>query len=89
MLFHFITHVIVNSEAISCEGTVAFATAQISQHICRATGSACRGDRENAAVYSKEKFYQLIKSTGTECSVTRHITPHLDEVVSHGEAANC
>lgn len=32
---------------------------------------------------------QLIKSSGTACSVTRHITLHLNEVVSHGEAASC
>lgn len=75
-LFHFITCVIVNSEAVSCERTVAFATAQISQHICRGAVSACRGEGENAAVYSKEKFHltNQVHRDSMQCHKTYHST---------------
>lgn len=76
MLFHFITYVIVNSEAVSCERTVAFATAQISQHICRGAVSACRGEGGNAAVYSKEKFHltNQVHRDSMQCHKTYHST---------------
>lgn len=76
MLFHFITYVIVDSEAVSCERTVAFARAQISQHICCGAGRACRGDGEDAAVYSKWKFYptnQVLRDS-MQCHKTYHST---------------
>lgn len=50
MLFNSVIYFIENSVPVCCERTAAFATAQISQHICHGAVNACRGDCGNAAV---------------------------------------
>lgn len=54
ILLNSIIYFIVNSAAVSCERTVAFASPQISQHICRGAVNACRGDWENAQCISSK-----------------------------------
>lgn len=80
MIFNSIIYLTVNSAAVSCERKMAFATAQLSQHICHGAVNACRGERENAAVYIKEK---LCLTNQVQRDVTRRIALRSNEVAGH------